>query len=250
MSLKIGQQFGNIDSIKILMSHPVVKKKLGFNPTFLAPAIALLTRIYGFPPPPLKTYKRRLNSENFVVKKIIGKHISSFLEFGSGFGNIALTISSITNSKGICVDMDQEDISTLNKLAQILNLHCKGLIGDVLKMDFPEESFDVIYSLEVLEHIEDIKLLLELSFKWLRPGGRFIFQTPFHYKIMPDETEHQFGHVRNGFNEYEFEIINNGLFSFDYNRVEFRSNYCKFCGEEFQKDHPLKLIGIGTKIKN
>ncbi|MCF8261094.1 MAG: class I SAM-dependent methyltransferase [Melioribacteraceae bacterium] len=247
MRNKIGLPIAKYPAIKILMNHSVVKKKMGFNPTLFSLPVTLLSKIYGFPPPPFRTSRPRLNSENFIVQKALEKPIKKFLEFGSGFGNIALTISNLSKAKGTCIDMDEEDISVLNKLASIANLDCRGEVGNILNMKFDKGTFDLIYSLEVLEHIEDIRLLLVLSNEWLSPGGRFIFQTPFHFEIMADETEHEFGHVRNGFNESEFEKYNKALFSFEFLRFETRSDSCKFCSQAKEGSHPLKLIGIGTK---
>lgn len=53
------------------------------------------------------------------------------------------------------------------------------LHGDVLDLDFPDGSFDVYISCEVLEHVPDIDVLLSEAARILKKGGRFIATFPF-----------------------------------------------------------------------
>lgn len=52
------------------------------------------------------------------------------------------------------------------------------IFGDMTKSDLPAASFDIVVSVEVLEHVEeDEKFVSEIS-RVLKPGGRFIMTTP------------------------------------------------------------------------
>jgi tocopherol O-methyltransferase len=48
---------------------------------------------------------------------------------------------------------------------------------DVMANDFPDGSFDVVWALEVLEHIEDRASFYEEMMRLLRPGGRLALST-------------------------------------------------------------------------
>lgn len=52
-------------------------------------------------------------------------------------------------------------------------------ITDVTKMSFPDQSFDVVTSMETIEHLKPLldKYLSEIH-RVLKPGGRFILSTP------------------------------------------------------------------------
>ncbi|WP_127903576.1 class I SAM-dependent methyltransferase [Solirhodobacter olei] len=50
---------------------------------------------------------------------------------------------------------------------------------DATRLTFPEESFDLVMSFEVLEHIPDYIDALKEVRRVLRPGGRFYFTAPF-----------------------------------------------------------------------
>ena len=242
-NFKIGALFGNINCMKILFSHSYLKKKYYIVPRILVYPFAFLTKVYGFPPPPFRSSKSRKKSEKFVINKILEEKIDSFMEFGSGYGKAALTISQASCSSGICIDTDEEDINTLNALAKNLNLSCIGIAKDIMDIDLAFNSMDLIFSIEVMEHIENDRILLEKIYSWLKPGGCFIFQTPFHFSQKQDKTEHKFGHVRNGYSEDSFEKMNNGLFKFKYYRIGKRRDLCPFCNVKYTRNHPLKLCG-------
>lgn len=49
---------------------------------------------------------------------------------------------------------------------------------------FPNDSFDVIVLLHVIEHLEDPKAELQEIYRVLKPGGRFIVETPRYDTLM------------------------------------------------------------------
>ena len=50
--------------------------------------------------------------------------------------------------------------------------------GDVMTLEFPQASFDLVYSIGVLaEHTPLTRTLVSRVHSWLRPGGRFAFTT-------------------------------------------------------------------------
>lgn len=52
----------------------------------------------------------------------------------------------------------------------------KELLGHV----YPAESFDVIVSTEVVEHVYNPRLFVENAFRLLKPSGLFVVSTPYH----------------------------------------------------------------------
>jgi SAM-dependent methyltransferase len=51
---------------------------------------------------------------------------------------------------------------------------------DALRLSFPDDSFDLIVSNDVFEHVPDIDRCLHEVVRVLRPGGRLLFSVPFH----------------------------------------------------------------------
>ncbi len=50
--------------------------------------------------------------------------------------------------------------------------------GDIMDIPFKDERFDVITSLEVLEHVPDIQKALSETRRVLKKGGLFVMSTP------------------------------------------------------------------------
>ncbi len=54
----------------------------------------------------------------------------------------------------------------------------KVVVGDVLDVDLPRESFDAITCFHVFEHMYQPREILEKVFQWLKPGGIFYTEMP------------------------------------------------------------------------
>lgn len=67
------------------------------------------------------------------------------------------------------------------------------LYGDMTRSELPSESFDLIVSIEVLEHVEEDDLFVSEVERVLKPGGRFLMTTPngdFLENRNPDHKRH------------------------------------------------------------
>lgn len=78
---------------------------------------------------------------------------------------------------------------TLVDLNDIRVSECKKknirfLQGDFFKMKLKAESFDMIMSFDVIEHLEQPELLLKEIYRLLIPGGICILSTPNRYRIV------------------------------------------------------------------
>jgi SAM-dependent methyltransferase len=89
------------------------------------------------------------------------------LEIGAGRGSIARWLADEVGPTGHVTALDL-DTSLLNWLEEP-NLDI--VEGDVLEIDLPERSFDLIHARLVLMHIPERRRALERIFSWLRPGG-------------------------------------------------------------------------------
>lgn len=58
---------------------------------------------------------------------------------------------------------------------------------DAMNMSFPDRSFDLLISNEVLEHIPDYKKALKESYRILKKNGKFIITIPFYSESIKTE---------------------------------------------------------------
>lgn len=73
------------------------------------------------------------------------------------------------------VDMDQLAVEARQKRHGDLD---EVIIGDIVTVELPRQSFDVIYCAFLLEHLPDAAVVLERFARWLRPQGKIVFTIP------------------------------------------------------------------------
>ena len=118
------------------------------------------------------------DEEVHLIELVIMKRAASggeltILEAGCGqrwplnLGNIQYNLTG--------VDQDAEALRIRTEI--IKDLH-QGIHGDLREIDFPEHSFDVIYSSYVLEHIDGAESVLRNFTRWLKKDGIMIIMIP------------------------------------------------------------------------
>jgi ubiquinone biosynthesis O-methyltransferase len=55
---------------------------------------------------------------------------------------------------------------------------CRPLVGSVMVLPFPDATFDVVLSTEVIEHVPDPALAVKEFARVLKPGGHLVLSTP------------------------------------------------------------------------
>jgi SAM-dependent methyltransferase len=94
------------------------------------------------------------------------------LEVGAGRGSIARWLAHRVGPSGSVVALDL-DTSLLGHLDEPnLEVAC----GDVLDIELPERSLDLVHTRLVLMHIPERRRALERIVSWLRPGGWLVVE--------------------------------------------------------------------------
>lgn len=96
--------------------------------------------------------------------------------------------SEIQNALGLGIN--DEIVSRLKKKRSNIE---NFIFGDMTNSDLPSESYDLVVSVEVLEHVEEDEKFVSEVCRVLKPGGRFIMTTPngdFLENRNPDHKRH------------------------------------------------------------
>lgn len=111
-----------------------------------------------------------------TVRRFTRKH-PAWLDLGCGhhiFGwwMTAEQAEAAAEAK-LVIGMDYE-VSSLRKHQAIPH----RLAGDIARLPFPDNAFDLVTANMVVEHLEDVEASLREIRRVLKPGGSFVFHTP------------------------------------------------------------------------
>ena len=120
------------------------------------------------------------------------------LNIGAGTGNDIHQIKKF--GKVFVLDIDKKALNLIPD-----SLVEEKVIADACNIPYPDNSFDVVVSFDVLEHIkDDIKVVSEVR-RILRPGGFFVFTVPA-YNFLFSAHDKYLDHFRR-YNKYQLTSL-------------------------------------------
>jgi len=131
---------------------------------------------------------RQARNYNAYLLRLITTYAANgarLLDFGAGAGTFAAPLAG----RGFdvwCVESD----SSLVKQMRDAGLRAESSLASV-----PRSAFDLVYSLNVLEHIEDDRRIVALLAETLRPGGRLLVYVPA-FESLFTSMDRKVGHLR------------------------------------------------------
>jgi SAM-dependent methyltransferase len=110
---------------------------------------------------------------------------SAVADFGAGIGTFAALVRPLV-ARLICIEPDPD---------QSQRLQAQGFEALSSLASVPDHSLDLIYTLNVLEHIPDDQAALREIQKKLREGGRLLVYVPA-WPVLFSDMDRLVGHVR------------------------------------------------------
>jgi SAM-dependent methyltransferase len=107
------------------------------------------------------------------------------VDFGAGIGTFAQTIASA----GHAVHCIEPDPAQLNRILAL------GLPASPNLATFNDETIDFLYTLNVLEHIENDVDELRVCHQKIKPGGRLLIYVPA-FQVLYSSMDKNVGHIR------------------------------------------------------
>ena len=140
------------------------------------------------PTDPIEYYRRPLVGRLFRARINLGlgllpeRQFKRALEVGYGAGAVQLALApGVDELHGIDLDADALQVA---QLLEIRQCHSKLRQGDVYELPYEDDSFDLVVSFSVFEHLAQFgKALLEVA-RVLEPGGLFLLGMPAVNKLM------------------------------------------------------------------
>lgn len=122
------------------------------------------------------------------------------------------------------------------------------IIGDMTNSELESESFDMVVSVEVLEHVEeDAKFIREVH-RVLKPGGKFIMTTPNGDFV----TNHNPDHERHYKREQLRELLKSEFESVEVNYAIAGGVFRKLGLKSWSVSHPVQTVSsaVGNVVNS
>jgi len=170
------------------------------------------------------------------------------LDAGSGFGQYSYWLATKYKSWKITgLDVKQEQVDDCNTFFKKSGCHNATFISGDLTRYLQADSFDLILSVDVMEHIVDDGAVFRNFYKSLKPGGMLLISTPsdqggsdVHEK---DQSSFIEEHVRDG---YSITEIMDKLSEAGFKKISTRYQYGKpgSFSWRISMKYPIMLLGI------
>lgn len=121
------------------------------------------------------------NEQNTEHRPKTTDYIPKVLDLGCGNGWYPIRLIEKWGFDGeiTCIDVAAYNIELLNnEIASRGITQIKAMIGNIESLPFAENTFDVVYATETIEHVENPEKVFAEAFRILKPGGEFIITTP------------------------------------------------------------------------
>jgi sterol 24-C-methyltransferase len=128
---------------------------------------------------------RRMESE--LGRRLARHEGARVLDAGCGAGDVARTLAREFGLSVVGIDVLGYNVDEARKRSRAAGLTEKTtfLLGDYHFLDFPDATFDAVYTMETLVHAADASKALAEFHRVLKPGGRLVI---FEYSHAPMES--------------------------------------------------------------
>ena len=102
------------------------------------------------------------------------------LDVGCGFGGTSRYLAKKlgANAEVTGITLSPMQVKRGTELAKEQGVpNAKFMVKDALEMDFPDNSFDIVWACESGEHMPDKKKYIDEMMRVLKPGGKFVMAT-------------------------------------------------------------------------
>jgi len=105
------------------------------------------------------------------------------LEVGCGVGDFAIHLST-QQAKVTAVDFSAKAIELAVQKSKLQTNSVQFQVADAQSLPFENNSFDILFSCECLEHVPDPKLVLAEFHRVLKPAGKLVLTTENYSNAM------------------------------------------------------------------
>jgi ubiquinone/menaquinone biosynthesis C-methylase UbiE len=116
----------------------------------------------------------------FIVQQLGDVRGKYLLDLGCGAGENSVYFAS-RGARCVASDYSPGMVEVALKLAAANQVQIEGRVINAMAIDFPDNTFDIVYASNLLHHIPDPKLTLKEMHRVLKPGGLACFWDPLKH---------------------------------------------------------------------
>jgi ubiquinone/menaquinone biosynthesis C-methylase UbiE len=116
----------------------------------------------------------------FILKHLGDVNGKTLLDLGCGAGENSVYFSKL-GARCVASDYSPGMVDVALKLAEKNGVSVEGRVINAMAIDYPDNSFDIIYAANLLHHIPDPLITIREMHRVLKPGGKMCFWDPLRH---------------------------------------------------------------------
>lgn len=116
----------------------------------------------------------------FILKQLGDVRGKYLLDLGCGAGENSVYFAS-RGARCVASDYSPGMVEVALKLAERNQVQVEGRVINAMAIDFPDNTFDIVYASNLLHHIPNPKLTIREMHRVLKPGGVACFWDPLKH---------------------------------------------------------------------
>jgi len=116
----------------------------------------------------------------FILKQLGNLQGKYLLDLGCGAGENSVYFAR-QGANCVAADYSPGMVDVALKLAAANQVQVEGKVVNAMAIDFPDNTFDVVYASNLLHHIPDPTLAIKEMHRILKPGGKACFWDPLRH---------------------------------------------------------------------
>lgn len=113
----------------------------------------------------------------------VGGKDSRILDQGCSWGRFTFAAYELGYRNIIGMDFSEKLVAKAQSIAKKKNYGVAFKVGDIRKMPFPDNEFDIVLSPGVVEHIVDTEIAIAELFRVLKHGGFLLINVPHRLSL-------------------------------------------------------------------
>lgn len=116
----------------------------------------------------------------FILRQLGDVRGQYLLDLGCGAGENSVYFAKL-GARCVAADYSPGMVEVALKLAEANQVSVEGRTINAMAIDFPDNTFDIVYASNLLHHIPDPRLTLKEMHRVLKPGGKACFWDPLKH---------------------------------------------------------------------